>query len=338
MLDLVLRRGCGSLKTGAPRGEEEERPKITMEKAAKDTLRRLKEVCLNSIDPESQRDQYYDDVTTMVTLSAMTLQHIIPEDVHSVGVAGTSHDSVRVLLEAAALEGLQELGTKEIRTSDTQQTTPYMVGFETDDFWSHCRCLVQFSSNVQKSILQSVPFKQTISSLHRFSLGTSHLLTAFLSVSKAVLNEHQMLTILSHLYNKFWSKEAKTLAEQVTSTKADKYMENSTVESGDSVAILARLMATLHCLLSVHNTLKTSLMDLQNPEECKTKSLSIRQNRAVNQWLCQNVLDLLLDLLTASAPKLLLTAYRGTLEQDKEALHKGAKLGEVSEHLTVKYS
>ena len=315
-----------------------------MEKAAIATLRQLKEVCLRSTDPEHERDRCYDDVATMVTLSVMALRHKMAEDVHGVSsstssVAGTSHDSVCALLESAALEGLQELRTKEIRTTDAQQTTPYTVRFETDDFWSHCRCLAQFYSNILKNITHPVPFKKTISSLHRISLGTSHLLTAFLSVSKAVLNEHQILTFLSHLHNKFWSEETKKLAEQIMLTKTDKYVENSTVKSGDSVAVLARLMATLHCLFSVHNTVKTSLVDWRNPDpdraESKTKSLNIQQNRAINQWLSQSVLDPLLDMLTTSAPKLLLTAYQGTLEQDKEALHKGAELGDMPNHLTV---
>ena len=329
-------------KTGAPRGEDSRKKDYeTMEKTAKATLHQLKEVCLRSLDPESESgDGYYDDITTMVTLSVMALQsQKMAKEVHNISVAGTSHDSIRALLEAAALEGLQELGTKEVRTSDTQQTSPYTVGMEADDFWSHCHNLAQFSLNALKNPIQ---LSQIIFSLYRFSLGTSHLLTAILSVGKAVLNEQQILSFLSHLHDKFWSQEAKCLAEQITLTKTNECMKNSTVESGNSVAMLARIVATLYCLLSVHYTIKTSLVDQKNLDsdgaESKTSSLSIQQNRAVNQWLCQSVMDPLLDLLTAAAPKLLLTAYQGTHERDKEALYKGTELGEVSEpeHFTVK--
>ena len=308
-----------------------------MEKTAKATLRQLKEVCLRSLDPESEiGDEYYDDITTMVTLSVMALQsQKLTKEVHNISIAGTSHDSIRALLEAAALEGLKELGTKEIRTGDTQQTSPYMVRFEADDFWSHCYSLSQFSSNALKNPIQP---SQILSSLHRFSFGTSRLLTAFLSVGKAVLNEHQILHFLSHLHDKFWSQEAKCLTEQITLTKIN--VENSTVERGSSVAMLARIAATLYCLLSVHCTVKTSLVDQKYSDEAesRTKSLSFQQNRAINQWLCQSVMDPLLDLLTAATPKLLMTAYQGIQERDIVVLHKGAELGELPGHLMVKYS
>jgi hypothetical protein len=312
-----------------------------MEKAAKATLRQLKEVCLRSLDPENgRRDEYFDDITTMVTLSIMALQSKTDE-VHSISVAGTrtSHEPIRALLEAAALEGLQELGIKETRTSDTQQTSPYTVaGLEADDFWSHCLRLSQFPSNTLKNPIQP---SQIVSSLHHFSLGSSRLLTALLSVDKAVLSEQQILSFLSHLHDQFWSQKAKSLAEQITSTKTNDYVKNFTVESGNSVAMLARTMATLYCLFSVHHAVKTSLVDRNTPDsdraESKTKSTSIQQNRAVDQWLCRSVLDPLLDLLTATAPKLLLTAYQDALERDKAASYKTAELGDVPdpERLTV---
>lgn len=311
-----------------------------MEKAAKATLRQLKEVCFRSLDPESERrDEYFDDITTMVTLSIMALQSHNMEEAHSISVAGTSHDSIRALLETAALEGLRELGTKEVRTSDTQQTSPYTVGSEADDFWSHCYSLSQFSSTALKNRIQP---SQIISSLHCFSLGTSRLLTAFSSVGKAVLDEQQILVFLSHLCDNFWSQEAKRLSEQITLTKINEYIENSTADSGTNVAMLTRIMATPYCLLSMHYTVKTSLVD----QKCldlsrvgdETKSLGFQQNRAIDQWLCRSMMDPLLDLLTTVAPKLLLTTYQGALEQDKEALYMGAELGGMTEaeHLTVK--
>ncbi len=315
-----------------------------MEKAAKATLRQLKEVCLRSLEPENgRRDEYFDDITTMVTLSIMALQsqNIKTDEVHSISVAGsrTSHEPIRVLLEAAALEGLQELGTKEIRTSDTQQTSPYTVaGLEADDFWSHCLSLSQFSSNTLKNPIQP---SQIVSSLHHFSLGSSRLLTALLSVDKAVLNEQQILSFLSPLHDQFWSQKAKSLAEQITLIKTNDCVENSTVESGNSIAMLARTMATLSCLFSVHHAVKTSLVDQNTPgsdrPESKTKLTNIQQNRAVDQWLCRSVLEPLLNLLTATAPKLLLTAYQDALERDKAASYKRAELGDVPdpERLTV---
>lgn len=313
-----------------------------MEKAAKATLRHLKEVCLRSFDPERNegRDECYDDITTMVTLSAMALQsQNTTEDVHSISVSGTSLDSIRALLETVALEGLQELGTREISTnSGTQHTDcPYKVGVEADDFWSHCYSLSLFSSNVLNNPTQP---SQIVSSMHHFSLDTSCLLTAFLSVGKAVLNEQQILHLLSHLYDRFWSQEAKRLAEQITLTKANEY---ATVESGNSIAMLARMMTTLYCLFSVHCTVKTSLLEQRSlgsvGVEGETKSLSIQRNRVIDQWLCPSVMDPLLDLLTAAAPKLLLTGYQGALELDKKVLHVGADLGEAPdpEHLTVIY-
>ena len=315
-----------------------------MEKATKATLRQLKEACLRSIDPEienERRGEYFDDITTMVTLSIMALQSqntIKTDEVHSINASGTSHEPIRTLLEVAALEGLQELATKEIRTIDTQQTSPNtVVGFEADDFWSHCLCLSYFSSIALKNPTQS---SQIVSSLRRFSLGCSCLLTAFLSAGKAVLNEQQILSFLCHLHSTFWSQEAKSLAEQITLTKTNECVESSTVEGGNSVAMLARVMATLYCLFTVHRTVKTSLLADQSnldPED-KMKSLSVQWNRAVDQWLCRSVMDPLLDLLTATAPKLLLIAYQDALERDKVASYERAELGEVPhpKHLTVK--
>ena len=315
--------------------EADLRETTTMEKAARTTLRQLKEVCLRSLDPEKRGDQYYyNDVTTMVTVSTMALQYKTGEDVRSDGVTGTSQDSLCALLEAAALEGLQELRTQEIRSSDTQQTSPYTVRLAADDFWSHCHSLAQLSTNILKNPVQLAPFKQAISSLHRLSLGVSRLLEAFLSVGKAVLNEHQILTFLSHLHDKFWSQEAKRIAEQITLTKTEKYFS---VENDDSITMLTRIMATLYCLFSVHDTVKTSLLvDHQNPDgESKMKLPSIQQNPAINQWLCRSVFNPLQDLLTTSAPKLLLSAYQSTLERDKESLHKEAEMGEMPEHIMV---
>ena len=316
-----------------------------MEKAAKTTLRQLKEVCLTSLDPGNERrDEYFDDITTMVTLSIMALQSqntLKTDKVHSINISGTSHEPIRALLEAAALEGLQELITKEIRTTDTQQTSPYTVaGFEADDFWSHCLSLSHFSSIALINPTQS---SQIVSSLRRVSLGCSRLLTAFLSVGKAILNEQQMLSFLSHLHSTFWLQETKSLAEGITLIKANECVESSTAEGGNSVAMLARIMATLYCLFSVYRAINASLVADQNNldpdrEGGKKKSLSIQQNRAVDQWLCRSVTDPLLDLLTATAPKLLLAAYQDALERDKVASYKREELGEMShpEHLMVK--
>ena len=303
---------------------------------AKRALRQLNDVCLRSLDLEEDGRQCYDDVGTMVTLSLMALQRTeTAEEVRTVdSVSGSSNDSLSTLLEAGALEGLQELGNQEIKSSGIQQTSPYRVKSEADDFWSRCHCLAQFSSNVLKTPQQqSSTLKQTISSLHRLSLGTSCLLTAFLSVGKIVLKEHKILTFLCHLYDGFWSKQAKKLAGQIALTRSEQ-------EGIANIVTLTKLMAAVHCLLSVHDTIMTSLTDQQNLDvvgaESRTTLLSTGQSQAINQWLCQSSLNPLLDSLTASAPILLLSAYQDTLELDKESLHKEAEMGDVPGEIMVK--
>lgn len=286
-----------------------------MEKGAKSTLRQLKEACLRSLDSETT-DQH-DEVVTMVTASTLGLQCLMREEVNSLG-SYSNRDSLCALLETNVLEGLQEVITQELRSD--QQTPPSTHIL--DSFWSDCL----YSVKLLSGHIQLSPLNNFVSSLCRFSFGTSRLLGAFLSVGKAVLDEPQLLTFLSGLHNSFWSQETKRLAAEVKVQTAD-----TSVDNGNSKDDLIKLMATAHCFLSIYNTVLTSLKEEGSEKRCG----SAHRSQVIDLWLCRSTLITLLASLTTLAPKVLWCAYQGVSELDKEAIHTRAGMAEIPEHLQV---
>lgn len=318
---------------------------------AKTTLRQLRSACLQSPQcpdgEEKTADGYFDEVGAMVTVSTLALQWLAREQ------AGSLHsdaikDSVLALLEAAILEGLQEANAPEIDCTSAGQSGPYKDR-PAADFWEHCLCLVHCSFDGSSDYNQLASLKKSVSSLHQFSLGTSQLLKAFLSVSKNVLSERHFLMLLSRLHDKFWSKEVKKLAERVTPPKRTAVAPNtssSETTDSDGVKKLALLMATIRCILSVHGTVANLLGDGYDTREEEVEGrkgsgagkgkLDNHRIQIVNQWLCRNCLNPLLVSMATSSPQLLWRLYENAVHLDKENLQRGAETADTPDHLTVK--
>ena len=309
-----------------------------MEKAAKNTLRQLKEACLQLSGGErtNQSYSYFDEVGTMVTVSTLALQGLSKEEGDRDPLDAGS-DSLSSLLESVILEGLEEIATREVESA----VDPFNGRFlHVDNLWSHCLQLVQSSSDILggQSLTTSL-----ISSACQFSLYSSRLLNAFLSVGKAVLTERQLLSLLSHLHDKFWSREAKRIAEKANTVTATD-VQNVTMETSKGLNKLVKLIAASHCILSMHKTVAESLSDHGGNEEeeerggerVKEKSLSVDQNRIINLWLCRGTLIPLLDTLSTVTPKLLWSAFTSVVEVDKRALEIGACTAAVPNQLKVK--
>ena len=316
-----------------------------MEAAAKTTLRQLRSACLKSPQcpdgEEKTAGGYFDEVGAMVTVSTLALQWLAREQ------AGSLH-SVLALLEAAILEGLQEANAPEIECTSAGQSGPYK-DTPAADFWEHCLCLVHCSFDGSSDCNQLASLKKSVSSLHQFSLGTSQLLKAFLSVSKNVLSERHFLVLLSRLHDKFWSKEVKKLAERVMPMRTAEALNTSSSETTDSDGVkkLALLMATIRCILSIHGTVANLLgdgYDTREEEEEEGRKgggagkgkLDNHRIQIVNQWLCQNCLNPLLVSMATSSPQLLWRLYENAVHLDKENLRKGAETADTHDHLTVK--
>lgn len=308
-----------------------------MEKTARETLRQLKEICLRRFvrDDGDETETVpscncYDDTDTMVTISilALQLQAVARDSAGSVSYStGASQESLSSLLESALSESLQEIASRETN----EDIGPYTESLK-DDFWSHC---LEFAVSTTPDILDggetpSNPLlKKAVSSVCQFTLDGCHLLEAFLSVSKDVLDEQQTLALLSRLHHSFWLPQAKRLAEHVATTDVHTV---SMETKNDDIEWLIKLLSTVKCFFSVHGTIVNSLKDCHGDEGGKSKVTKKKKSHATHPsqvtklWLCETTLSGLLDSLASSAPKLLWSAYERAVEMDNDTLKREVEI------------
>lgn len=308
-----------------------------MEAVAKASLRQLKGSCLRCVAGVNRHSIL--EVGAMVTVSKLVLEHLKREEgllKTAKAPSDTSQDTLCALLEAMILEGLQEVASVEVSKHNIDGHTDTQV----DDFWFYCFNLVQLSSDILGSHTgtQSAALSKTLSSLYQLSFSRKCLLDAFLSLGKAVLVERQVLALLSRLYERFWSQEAKKLAQQATTSN----LQNVPVETNNGLDKLVRLMATIHSFLSLHKTIVSSLVDHQvegtekKEDGVKKRSLIAHESQFISQWLSWGTLSRVVDSFTTLAPKIFGSMYESAVEFDKDTLQRRAEMGAVPDQLKVK--